>query len=41
MSAEREPLYLETAAIVVDIEGLPFGRVVDEVLRRLDAEAGR
>jgi len=41
MSAEREPLYLETAAIVVDVEGLPFRRVVDEVLRRLDLEAGR
>jgi len=41
MSAEREPLYLETAAIVVDIEGLPFRRVVEEVLRRLDVEAGR
>ena len=41
MSAEREPLYLETAALVVDIEGLTFGRVVDEVMRQLDVEAAR
>jgi shikimate kinase len=36
MSVEREPLYLETARIVVSIEGLPFARLVDEVLQRLE-----
>ena len=41
MSAEREPLYRETAGIVVDIEGRPFDRVVDEILQRLRAETKR
>jgi len=41
MSAEREPLYLETAALVVDIEGLTFGQVVEQVMRQLDIEAAR
>jgi shikimate kinase len=39
MSAEREPLYLETAHIVVDVEGLSFDRLVDTVLARLAGEA--
>lgn len=39
LSAEREPLYLETAHIVVDIEGLTFDRVVDSILGRLASEA--
>jgi shikimate kinase len=39
LSAEREPLYLETAHIVVDIEGLTFDRLVDSVLARLASEA--
>jgi shikimate kinase len=39
MSAEREPLYLETARIVVDIEGLAFDRLVDTILVRLASEA--
>ena len=38
MSAEREPLYRQTASIIVAIEGLRFDRLVDEVLRRLSAE---
>jgi shikimate kinase len=39
MSAEREPLYLETAHIVVDIEGLSFDRLADTVLARLAGQA--
>jgi len=39
LSAEREPLYLETAHIVVDIEGLTFDHLVDAVLSRLASEA--
>ena len=35
LAAEREPLYRETAAIVVDIGGLPFDRIVDTVLERV------
>lgn len=41
MSAEREPLYEETASIVVDVDGLSLGRLVDQVMRRLQAEAPR
>lgn len=41
LSAEREPLYRETAHIVVEIEGLPFGRLVDEVVRRIAAANAR
>jgi shikimate kinase len=41
MSAEREPLYLETAAVVVDVDGLSFDRVVDAVVHRSGAEAAR
>jgi len=39
LSAEREPLYLETARIVVDVEGLAFDRVVDSILAHLASEA--
>lgn len=35
MSVEREPLYRETASIIVDIESLSLDRAIDEVLRRL------
>jgi shikimate kinase len=41
MSAEREPLYLETAAMVVDVEGLSLGGVVEQVLRGLELGAPR
>jgi len=40
LSAERDPLYRETAHIVVRTDGLPFGRVVDEVARRITAQNG-
>jgi shikimate kinase len=39
MSAERGPLYEETAAIVIDTDGLPLQRLAEEVVRRLAAEA--
>jgi shikimate kinase len=35
LRAERDPLYRETAHIVVKTDGLPFGRLVDEVVRRI------
>jgi shikimate kinase len=35
LAAEREPLYRETAAIVVDVTGLPFDRIVDTVLEQV------
>jgi shikimate kinase len=38
MSAEREPLYEETAAIVVDADSLPFDRLVDAVVRSIASE---
>ncbi|MEO5843205.1 MAG: shikimate kinase [Caldimonas sp.] len=41
LAEEREPLYRETAHIVVATEGLPFGRLVDEVVRRVAAEGER
>jgi shikimate kinase len=41
MSEERESLYLETAASVIDIEGLAFERLVDEVVHRSDAGVTR
>ena len=41
LSAEREPLYRETAHIVVETDGLPFGRLVEEVVRRVTAENAR
>ncbi len=41
LSAARVPLYRETARIVVDVDGLPFSRLVDDVVRRVVAEEGR
>ena len=41
LSAERAPLYEETAAIVIDTDGLSFDRLVDEVVRRVGADAKR
>lgn len=41
LRAEREPLYRETAHVVVEIEGLPFDRLVDEVVRRVGVENER
>ena len=41
LSAERDPLYRETAHIVVRTDGLPFNRLVDEVERRIAEENGR
>lgn len=41
MSMERGSLYEETAAIVIDTDGLPFRRLVDEVVRRIGIEAAR
>jgi shikimate kinase len=41
MRVEREPLYEETARIVIDSDGLPFDRLVDEVVYRVQAEEGR
>jgi len=38
---DREPLYQETAAIVIDTDGLSFDRLVEEVARRVSAEAAR
>lgn len=35
LSAEREPLYRETAHVIVEVDGLPFDRLVDEVIRRV------
>jgi shikimate kinase len=41
LSADRDPLYRETAHIVVRTDGLPFGRLVDEVVRRIVDEDRR
>jgi len=41
LRAERDPLYRETAHIVVRTDGLPFTRLVDEVERRLAEENRR
>jgi shikimate kinase len=35
LAKEREPLYRETATIVVDVAGLSFDRIVDTVLARV------
>jgi shikimate kinase len=40
MQVERAPLYEEVAYLVIDTDGLPFGRIVDEVVRGVSAEAG-
>lgn len=39
LAEEREPLYRETAAIVVDIQGLSFDRLVDTVLEKVRASS--
>ena len=41
LSAERDPLYRETAHIVVKSDGMPFGRLVDEVARRIAEDTVR
>jgi len=41
LSAERDPLYRETAHIVVRTDGLSFNRLADEVERRILDENGR
>ncbi|MDQ6627338.1 MAG: shikimate kinase [Pseudomonadota bacterium] len=38
MSEEREPLYRETASIVIDIEGLALAQLVGAVLDRLGTD---
>ena len=38
--AERDPLYRETAHIVVATDGVPFGRLVEEVVRRIAGDNG-
>lgn len=35
LAEEREPLYRETAAIIVDVAGLSFDRIVDTLLVRV------
>ncbi|MEO6896417.1 MAG: shikimate kinase [Caldimonas sp.] len=40
LAEEREPLYRETAAIVVDVAGLSFDRIVDTVVARVTRPAG-
>jgi shikimate kinase len=37
MHAERAPLYEDTAHVVIDTDGLPFARIVDEVVRAVEA----
>jgi shikimate kinase len=39
LAEEREPLYRETAAIVVDVQGLSFERLVDTVLDQVKASS--
>jgi shikimate kinase len=41
MSAEREPLYEDTAAIVIDTDGLSFDHLVERLIERLRDEAQR
>jgi len=38
MHAERTPLYEGVAHLVIDTDGLPFARIVDEVVRGVEAE---
>ena len=39
MLAEREPLYQQTAGVVMDTDGLSFNRIVGELMRQLRVEA--
>jgi shikimate kinase len=41
MSAERGPLYEETAHIVIDTDGLAFDHLVEEVVRRVSPAPAR
>jgi len=41
MHADRAPLYEDVAHVVVDTDGLPFGRIVDEVVRGASAGGGQ
>jgi shikimate kinase len=41
MSAERGPLYEQTAHIVIDTDGLAFDHLVDEVMRRVSPTPAR
>jgi shikimate kinase len=41
MHAERASLYEEVAHVVIDTDGVPFARIVDEVVRGVTAEAER
>jgi shikimate kinase len=41
LSEEREPLYHETAAIVVDVDNQPFDRILDDIMQRLASEPQR
>lgn len=41
LRAEREPLYRETAHVVVEVDGLPFDRLVEEIVRRVTREGER
>ena len=41
LSAERDPLYRETAHVVVEVDGLPFDRLVEEIVRRVTREDAR
>jgi shikimate kinase len=40
MAAEREPLYRETAELVVETDGLSFHRLVEQVVQRLGGAQG-
>ena len=41
MTAERAPLYRQTAAIVIETDGLSFNGVVDELVARVTAKSDR
>ena len=40
LATEREPLYRETAEIVVDVDGLSFERIVETVIERAHRPSG-
>ena len=39
MTAERAPLYRQTAAIVIETDGFSFNGVVDELVARVTAKS--
>lgn len=41
LAAERAPLYEEVAHVVIDTDGLPFARIVDQVVRGVSIGAER